>query len=61
MKMTSRMSRRQFVGGAASAAKLTACVADPFKSAFNAVGSIKANVDVSVEVQASASASAKTN
>jgi hypothetical protein len=38
-------------------ARLTACVAAPFKGAFDAAASIKANVDVSVEVKASASVS----
>ncbi len=38
-------------------AKLTACVAAPFKGAFDAAASIKANVNVSVDVKASASAS----
>ncbi len=38
-------------------ARLTACVAAPFKSAFDAAASVKANVNVSVEVKASASAS----
>jgi len=48
-------------GGAGAAARLTACVADPFKGAFDAAASIKANVEVSVDVQASASGSAGTN
>jgi hypothetical protein len=39
-------------------ARLTACVAMPFKAAFDAAASIKANVDVSVNVQASVTASA---
>ncbi|MBC8072097.1 MAG: hypothetical protein IAG13_27500 [Deltaproteobacteria bacterium] len=39
-------------------AKLTACVAAPFKAALDAAASVKANIDVSVEVKASASASA---
>lgn len=38
-------------------ARLTACVAAPFKAAIDAAASVKANVNVSVEVQASASAS----
>ena len=38
-------------------ARLTACVAAPFKAAFDAAASVKVNVDVSVEVKASASAS----
>lgn len=38
-------------------ARLTACVAAPFKAAIDGAASIKANVDVSVEVKASASAS----
>jgi hypothetical protein len=38
-------------------ARLTACVAAPFKAAFDAAASIKANVDVSVEVKASAEVS----
>jgi hypothetical protein len=43
-------------GSPAMTAKLAACVADPFKGAFDAVGDIKSNVDVSVSVQASVSA-----
>lgn len=39
-------------------ARITACVAAPFKAAFDAAASVKANVNVSVEVKASASASA---
>lgn len=39
-------------------ARVTACVAAPFKGAFDAAASVKANVNVSVEVKASASASA---
>ena len=39
-------------------ARLGACVAMPFKAAFDAAASIKANVDVSVQVQASVSGSA---
>jgi len=39
-------------------ARLTACVAAPFKGAIDAAASVTANVDVSVEVKASASASA---
>ncbi len=44
-------------------ARLSACVAAPFKGALDAVGSIRADVNVSVSVQASASASgtAKTS
>jgi hypothetical protein len=42
-------------------ARLTACVAMPFKAAFDAAASIKANVDVSVKVQASVSASASAS
>jgi hypothetical protein len=38
-------------------AKLTACVAAPFKGAIDAAASVKASVNVSVEVKASASAS----
>ena len=38
-------------------ARLSSCVAAPFKGALDAVGSIRANVNVSVSVQASASAS----
>lgn len=38
-------------------ARLTACVAAPFKGAFDAAASVQANIDVSVEVKASASAS----
>jgi hypothetical protein len=37
--------------------RLTACLEQPFKSAIDAVGSIKASVKVSVDVQASATAS----
>jgi len=45
------------------AARLTACVVNPFKAAFDASASIKANVSVSAEVSASASgrASARTH
>lgn len=39
-------------------ARLTACVAAPFKAAIDAAASVTANVDVSIEVKASASASA---
>lgn len=39
-------------------ARLSACVAAPFKAAIDAAASIRASVDVSVQVQASASASA---
>jgi hypothetical protein len=39
-------------------ARLTACVAAPFKAAIDAAASVKANIDVSVEVKASASAHA---
>lgn len=42
-------------------ARLTTCVAAPFKAAFDAAASIKANVDVSVQVQASVSASASAS
>lgn len=42
-------------------ARLTACVAMPFKAALDAAASIKANVDVSVKVQASVSASASAS
>jgi hypothetical protein len=42
-------------------ARLTACVAMPFKAAFDAAASIKANVDVSVSVQASVTASASAS
>lgn len=42
-------------------ARLTTCVAAPFKAAFDAAASIKANVDVSVEVQASVTASASAS
>lgn len=42
-------------------ARLGACVAAPFKSAFDAAASIQANVDVSVQVQASATASASAS
>lgn len=42
-------------------ARLTACVAMPFKAAFDAAASIKANVDVSVQVQASVTASASAS
>lgn len=42
-------------------ARLTACVAAPFKGALDAAASLKANVDVSVEVHASASASASAS
>jgi hypothetical protein len=42
-------------------ARLSACVAMPFKAAFDAAASIKANVDVSVQVQASVTASASAS
>jgi hypothetical protein len=42
-------------------ARITACVAMPFKAAFDAAASIKANVDVSVSVQASVTASASAS
>jgi hypothetical protein len=44
-------------------ARLSACVGAPFKGALEAVGSVRADVNVSVSVQASASASgtAKTS
>jgi hypothetical protein len=42
-------------------ARLTACVAMPFKAAFDAAASIKANVDVSVKVQASVTAKASAS
>jgi len=42
-------------------ARLSACVAVPFKAAFDAAASIKANVDVSVQVQASVTASASAS
>ncbi len=41
----------------AAGARLTACVAAPFKGALDAAASVKANVKVSVDVKASASAS----
>jgi hypothetical protein len=44
-------------GGPVVAAKLTACVAAPFKGAIDAAASVKASVNVSVDVKASASAS----
>ena len=44
-------------GGPVVAGKLTACVAAPFKGAFDAAASVKASVNVSVDVKASASAS----
>ncbi|MBX7084345.1 MAG: hypothetical protein K1X88_34385 [Nannocystaceae bacterium] len=37
-------------------ARLTACVAAPFKAAFDAAASVQANISVSVEVKASAEA-----
>lgn len=43
-------------GTGAAAARLTTCVAGPFKGAFDAAANLKANVQVSVKVQASASA-----
>jgi hypothetical protein len=50
------------LGGAPEiGARLTACVAMPFKAAFDAAASIKANVDVSVQVQASVTASASAS
>jgi hypothetical protein len=49
----------QGAGDAMAVAKLTACVAAPFKGAIDAIASVKANVSVSVSVQASASGSAK--
>jgi hypothetical protein len=48
-------------GSANQAARLTTCVANPFKGAFDAATSLQANVKVSVNVQASAKASAGTN
>ena len=39
-------------------ARLTACVAAPFKAAIDAAASIQANVSISVEVKASAEAHA---
>ncbi len=48
-------------GGPTMAAKLTGCVAAPFKGAIDAAASIKANVNVSVEVKASASAEGKAS
>jgi hypothetical protein len=45
-------------GGPVAAAKLTGCVAAPFKGAADGAASLKANVSVSVDVKASASASA---
>jgi hypothetical protein len=43
-------------GGPMAAAKLTGCVAAPFKGAADGAASLKANVSVSVDVKASASA-----
>lgn len=43
-------------GGPTMAAKVTACIAAPFKGYIDAAASIQANVNVSVNVQASASA-----
>lgn len=48
----------QGAGSPMNVAKLTACVAAPFKGALDAVASVQANVNVSVNVQASASGSA---
>ncbi len=48
----------QLKASPAIGARVTACVAAPFKAAFDAAASVKANVNVSVEVKASASASA---
>jgi hypothetical protein len=45
-------------GEAALGAKLTACVAAPFKAALSSAAALKADVNVSIEVKASASASA---
>ena len=45
-------------GAGTAGARLAACVAAPFKAAFDGAASIQANVSISVEVQASASASA---
>ncbi len=45
-------------GGPMAVAKLTGCVAAPFKGAADGAASLKANVSVSVDVKASASASA---
>ncbi len=42
-------------GSGGAAARLTACVATPFKGAFDSAASLKASVKVSVDVQASAS------
>ena len=44
-------------GSASNAARLTTCVANPFKGAFDAAASLQASVKVSVDVQASAGAS----
>ncbi len=49
----------QTAGDPMIVARLTACVAAPFKGALDAAASVKANVSVSVSVQASASGSAK--
>jgi hypothetical protein len=48
----------QGAGDPMTVGRLTACLAEPFKGALDAAGSIKASVKVSVDVQASASASA---
>ncbi len=48
----------QLKASPAIGARITACVAAPFKGAIDAAASVKANVNVSVEVKASASASA---
>ncbi len=47
----------QGAGDALSVARLTACVAAPFKGALDAAASVQANVSISVNVQASATAS----
>ncbi|MDP9035218.1 MAG: hypothetical protein M3O50_10445 [Myxococcota bacterium] len=47
----------QGAGDAVNVARLTACVAAPFRGALEAAASVQANVSVSVNVQASATAS----
>ena len=49
----------QTAGDPMVVAKLSACVAAPFKGAVDAAASVQANVNVSVNVQASATASGK--
>ena len=49
----------QTAGDPMVVARLSACVAAPFKGAVDAAASVQANVNVSVNVQASATASGK--